>query len=260
MVGMTDFNQISHALTQALTLSLPPVGVSMVDHVAAGIPKWTGSSPAGCRFWQEAMQRTFATEARDHDSCAIGIHTHNLERTAANDADLAQALGVFAELTYVRNEDVAQIPVLNRRPRFVVYGPLAECATAPDVVLLFVQASQALIVTEAAQQIDGGTTPALGRPACAVIPQAANLGNAALSLGCCGARAYLDVLSDDVAIFAIPGLKLNAFVERIAGLARANAVLTQFHSVRKQQVASGENPSVSDTLMVMESASAGRNQ
>jgi hypothetical protein len=37
-------------------------------------------------------------------------------------------------------------------------------------------------------------------------------------------------------------------------------VLTQFHSVRKQQVASGDNPSVSDTLMVMESASAGRNQ
>lgn len=253
---MTDFNGISTRLTRALDLSQPPVAISLIDSISPDDRKWTGPSPAGCRFWQEGMQGGFVTDARDHDSCAIGIHTHNLEGTAATDADLAQALGVFAELTYVRKEDIAQIPTMSRRARFVKYEPLADCGAAPDVALLFVRANQALIATEAAQQIDGGATPALGRPACAVVPQAANLGRAALSLGCCGAREYLDVLSDEVAIFAIPGPKLEAFAERIEALAKANRILTQFHDIRKRQVASHENPSVSDTLAAMQSESA----
>jgi uncharacterized protein (DUF169 family) len=120
------------------------------------------------------------------------------------------------------------------------------------VVLLFVQASQTLVLSEAAQQIDGGATPALGRPACAIVPQAANSGNAALSLGCCGARAYLDVMTDDIAMFAIPGPKLQAFAARIEALAKANGVLTRFHAVRKQQVASGAKPTVSESLAAMQ--------
>ena len=51
----------------------------------------------------------------------------------------------------------------------------------------------------------------MGRPACGVIPQALNTGRTALSLGCCGARAYLDVLTPDVALYAIPGTRLEAF-------------------------------------------------
>ena len=100
-------------------------------------------------------------------------------------------------------------------------------------------------------QIDGGTTPALGRPACAIVPQAANSGKAALSLGCCGARAYLDVLTDDLAVFAIPGPTLEEFAGRIEALAKANQILTQFHAVRKQQVASGARPTVAESLAAM---------
>ena len=70
----------------------------------------------------------------------------------------------------------------------------------------------------------------MGRPACAVVPQVMNTGRAALSLGCCGARAYLDRLTDDVAIFAIPGAKLEAYTRRIESLAKANAVLGKLPS------------------------------
>jgi len=248
---MTDFARIATSLKTSLNLAQPPVAVSLVDQPAPNIAMWNGSSPAGCRFWQEAMQRTFATAPRDHDLCAIGIHTHNLEGTPATDAELGQVLKVFANLSYVRNEDVAQIPVMQRRSKFVVYGPLAESASTPDVVLLFVQAGQTLILAEAAQQIDGGATPALGRPACAIVPQASNSGNAALSLGCCGARAYLDVLTDDVAVFAIPGAKLEEFATRIEALAEANRILTQFHTVRKQQVAAGAKPTAAETMAAM---------
>jgi uncharacterized protein (DUF169 family) len=162
---MTDFARISATLTASLNLTQPPVAVSLVDEPAPNIARWSGAAPAGCRFWQEATQRTFATSPRDHDLCAVGIHTHNLEGTEATSAELGQVLKVFADLTYVRDEDIAQIPVLKQRPNFVVYGPLANAMAMPDVVLLFVQASQMLVLSEAAQQIDGGATPALGRPA-----------------------------------------------------------------------------------------------
>jgi hypothetical protein len=81
-----------------------------------------------------------------------------------------------------------------------------------------------------------------------VIPQAVNSGRAALSLGCCGARAYLDVLTDDVALFAIPGGRIEAFAERIAALSNANAVLSKFHTLRRADVESGARPSVAQSL------------
>ena len=88
-------------------------------------------------------------------------------------------------------------------------GRLHRYQLTPDVVLLFGKAGQMLILSEASQQVEGGLPPAMGRPACAIVPQALNTGRAALSLGCCGARAYLDVLTDEVALWAIPGAKLD---------------------------------------------------
>jgi uncharacterized protein (DUF169 family) len=88
----------------------------------------------------------------------------------------------------------------------------------------------------------------MGRPACAVIPQVLNHGHAALSLGCCGARAYLDALSDSVAMWAFPGGKLDQYCEQIAVLARANKTLTAFHARRREDVESGQRPSVRQSL------------
>jgi Uncharacterised ArCR, COG2043 len=119
------------------------------------------------------------------------------------------------------------------------------------VVILFVDASQTLLLSEATQQVENQNPPAMGRPACAVIPQVANTGVAALSLGCCGARAYLDVLTEDVAIFAIPGSKLEAYVQRIEALADANAILAKFHQVRRRDVEAGQTPSIAESLVAM---------
>ena len=249
---MPNLAQIDATLRASLRLAQPAVAVCLTRELPAGVQPWTGPSPAGCRFWEEAATRTFATTARQHDLCAIGIYTHNLESTPATDTDLGDALKVFGDLGYARPEDVAQIPVLGERPEYVVYAPLAESPAPPDVVLLFVKANQVLILSEAAQQVDGGFPPAMGRPACAVVPQAVNSGNAAVSLGCCGARAYLDVLSEDVALFAIPGPKLEAFAARLARLSQANAVLTQFHTIRRADVAAGKTPSVRESLAAMQ--------
>jgi uncharacterized protein (DUF169 family) len=251
---MPSYSEISHSLTDHLHLTQPPVAVCFADNVPAGVPAWSGHSPAGCRFWQEAASRVFATSSADHGLCSIGQYTHNLEMSPASGVDLQDALKVLADLSYVREQDLQMIPVLASKPKHVVYGPLAAIPLDPDVVLLFVRADQTLILSEASQQLENGLPPAMGRPACAVIPQARNTGRSALSLGCCGARAYLDVLSPDVALYAIPGATLGAFTERIAALSNANAVLTKFHQLRRRDVEAGAAPTVRESLVALQAA------
>lgn len=243
---------LSRALTDSLRLSHPPVAVCFTETVPEGVRIFEGAVPGGCRFWQEAARGVFATVSAHHELCSIGIYTHNLQMTPAREKDLGDALKVFADLSYVRPEDVAAIPVLQPKPGVVVYGPLDAVPLPPDVVLLFVNADQTLILSEASQQMEAGAPPAMGRPACAVVPQAFNTGRTALSLGCCGARAYLDILTPDVALYAVPGAKLQAFTERVTALAKANAVLTQFHAIRRRDVEAGKHPSVQESLAEMQ--------
>lgn len=251
---MSKYSEIAQSLTQSLGLTQPPVGICLTGQLPEGVEPWSGHAPAGCRFWQEAGTRVFATSAADHGLCSIGLYTHNLNMSPAANADLGDALKVFADLTYVREQDIAAIPVLASKPEYVIYGPLAQIPIDPDVVLLFVQASQTLILSEASQQIEAGLPPAMGRPACAVVPQARNTGRSALSLGCCGARAYLDVLTDDVALYAVPGPSIAAFADRVAALSSANNVLTQFHQLRRKDVEAGKSPTVKESLAALQNA------
>ncbi|HWC99672.1 MAG TPA: DUF169 domain-containing protein [Candidatus Sulfopaludibacter sp.] len=246
-----SYSELSETLTQSLALTQPPIAVCLLDQLPAGVALWTGPAPAGCRFWQEAATRLFATQPTDHANCAIGQYTHNLAMTPASEKDLGDALAIFDSLSYVRKQDIAAIPVLQSRPQYVVYGPLALAPAPPDVVLLFVQSGQTLILSEASWQVEGGMPPAMGRPACAVVAQAANSSRSALSLGCCGARAYLDILTDDVALYALPGPKLEELVDRIKALASANTTLSKFHQVRRHAIESGNSPTVMESLAAM---------
>jgi uncharacterized protein (DUF169 family) len=252
MGQQNNYLHLATRLSNSLDLKQPPVAISFTDSKPIGLSGHAGRVSAGCRFWQDAAHSAFATSASDHSLCAIGVHTHNLEPSLAQQADLMDALKVFGELSYVREEDVASIPVLQSRPKYVVYSPLADSPMKPDVVVLFVDAGQSLILSEAAQQVESQNPPALGRPACAAIPQVANSGHAAMSLGCCGARAYLDVLTDDVAIFVIPGAKLEAYVDRIEKLSQANAVLAKFHQIRRRDIEGGKVPTIKDSLAALQ--------
>jgi uncharacterized protein (DUF169 family) len=243
-----DYRGIAETLTNSLGLKQPPVAVCMAESAPAGVAAYAGHTPAGCVFWEQAANGAFTTTATDHALCSVGSYTHNLEMSKPEEQDLMDALKVFADLQYVTESDLKMIPVLESRPKYVVYAPLAQTPAAPDVVLLFVKASQILILSEATQQVEGGFPPALGRPACGIVPQAVNSGRAALSLGCCGARAYMDTLTEETALYAIPGAKLEEYAQRIASLAKANVVLNQFHTLRRKDVEAGASPSVQESL------------
>lgn len=162
--------------------------------------------------------------------------------------ELQEALWVMTRLDYVREDEVSAIPVLQRAARHVVYGPLSDFPIEPEVVLVFAHARQGLIVSEAVRRVDRGAPLAMGRLACAVIPQVRNRGNAALSLGCCGARAYVDSLTDSVAPWAFPASKFDQYCEQVTVLASANKKLTTFHDSRRADVESGKRPTVRQSL------------
>jgi uncharacterized protein (DUF169 family) len=162
--------------------------------------------------------------------------------------ELAETLKAMSDLDYVRPEEVVAIPVIKDEISYVTYGPLSRFPLFPQVVILFAHARQGLILSEAAARVDSGIPPAMGRPACAVVPQVLNRRAAAMSLGCCGARAYLDTLSDDIAMWALPGAKLDQYYAEIAVLARANEILTEFHARRREDVEAGKRPAVKHSL------------
>jgi uncharacterized protein (DUF169 family) len=251
---MANYAALSQELSHLLELELSPIAISFSNDAPDGVPAYRGQSPAGCRFWQDAADSAFTTTAADHELCAIGVHTHNLQTSPAQQKDLMDALKVFADLGYVRAEDIPQIPVLKNQPKYVTYAPLAQSPLPPDLVLLFVRADQTLILSEATQQIEGEHAPAMGRPACAVVSQVMNSGRPAMSLGCCGARAYLNTFTEEKAIFAIPGAKLETYVERIRALSKANSVLREFHQLRRRAIASGARPTIQESLEAFASA------
>ena len=244
-----DRQQQAEQLIASLELSLPPIAIAFRDAVPDGIPEFDGSVPAGCVFWQEAAKRTFTTSARHHALCSIGIHTLNLSQAPASQPEeLRTTLEAMTGLDYVREEEVAAIPVVRREVKHALYGPLADFAADPEVVLLFADARQGLVLSEAVGRVDGGVPPAMGRPACAVVPQTLNHGLATMSLGCCGARAYLDALSDDTALWALPGGRLDQYCDQIVAFANANRTLAMFHERRRADVESGQRPTVRESL------------
>ena len=246
---MNECKQLANQLKNSLKLTLSPVGISFNEETSSEIQSFKGTVSAGCVFWQEGTDKIFSTNTKDHELCSIGVHTHNLKNPAENFAsELKESLSAMAGLDYVREEEVAQIPVLRKKPRNVIYGPLEKFSKKPEVVLLFANAQQGLIISEAITREDKNIPFAMGRPACAVVPQVVNQGVAVLSLGCCGARAYLDKFSDDLSLWAFPGKKIDLYCKQISTLAKANATLSIFHGNRKKDVNAGLQPSIQDSL------------
>src|ERR1700722_12693475 len=143
-----QYSAIANILSESLALQQPPIAVCFSQAAPVGIDRHAGRVPAGCRFWEDAATNRFVTTAADHSHCAIGVYTHNLRPSDSQQRDLVDALSVFRDLGYVREEDLPLIPVLAAQPEFVVYAPLAETPLPPDVVILFVKANQTLILSE----------------------------------------------------------------------------------------------------------------
>jgi len=220
-------------LEQLLELRAPPVAIAFRPSPPDGVAHVARREPAGCGYWRRAAAgEVFYTDADDHKGCPVGAHTHAVALNADEAGELQGLVQTMVGLEYLKMDEVPQIPTRKEPFAYAVYAPLDRSPLPPDVVLVRGNARQLMLLAEAAQSAGvSGATPTMGRPTCAVLPEALNAQKTSASFGCIGNRVYT-LLDDNEAYFAIPGGALIAVEERLRVIVRANQALEQFHRER----------------------------
>ena len=140
----------------------------------------------------------------------------------------------MVDLEYLSMDEVPSIPTRKEPFGVAVYAPVDQRAAAARRRARARQRTPAHAAGEAAQAAGvAGAAPAMGRPTCALLPQALNGQRAGASLGCIGNRVYT-ALDDSEAYFAIPGAAVAAVEERLRVIVHANQELETFHRARAQ--------------------------
>ena len=222
-------------LSELLGLRVAPVAVAFRAAAPAGVGRVARAGPAGCAYWRWAAEgRVFYTEAADHYNCPVGSYTHGVTLPADRARELEGVVGTMVGLQYIRMEEVQTLPRRAEPFGVAVYAPLADAPVDPDVVLVRGTARQIMLVAEAARAAGiGHDGPALGRPACSMIPEAMRAARGNTSLGCIGNRVYTG-LGDDELYFTVPGGRLDEVVLKLETIVHANRELEQYHEGRRQ--------------------------
>ena len=230
-VSTPDWQALNDRLVAALKPFAAPVAISFhapgAPVPAARVePRYpepnehgrTGQVPAGCVFWIHGAEGTFATAAADHANCSVGSYTHGfltLEEAATKDD-----VGAVLEAGWVDQAAVMSLPHVAEKPDAVVYGPLAERRTAPDVVLLRINGLGLMTLKDAFPDV-----PIEGKPQCHIVAMARERNLVAASVGCALSRSRTGMRSEEMTC-VIPGRRLAEVVETLeatVGLDRAMA-------------------------------------
>ena len=222
-----DRTQIASALQDSIPLDKPPIGLAFVDQQPSEVSRTGKAVPSSCAFWQEAETDVFYAAAEDHYNCTLGAMVMGFELPEAQMGSLMQDVGMMCEMEYVREEEVPNVPKVEKASSGIVYGPLGDLPIDPDVVLLWVNPMQAMVVSESAGQINWAASPTgvFGRPGCAAIPVALSQGNVAQSFGCTGMRINSGI-SDEFMLMTVPGDKVESLAESLPQVTDVHAKMT----------------------------------
>ena len=120
------------SLRQMLDLTSEPVAIAFVDAPPVGVPHVSAVEPAGCGYWRRAAEgEVFYTVADDHKNCPVGAHTHNVPLSPAEQKELMGLVETMVGLSYLKMEEVPQIPTRKTPLQVAVYGPLDSAPVTP---------------------------------------------------------------------------------------------------------------------------------
>ena len=230
----SDYQGLTDEIVDLLGLSIAPLAITFHDTVPDGVKRFqgvfppatedgrTGAVPAGCVFWAKGLNATFATEPEDHANCSVGSLTHGLItlEEAASRADVK----AVCEANWVQPEIFPAIPTVNARPAAVVYGPLAETRSEPDVVLLRLVGKQVMQLHAA--------MPSLrfeGKPQCHIVAIAKEQDEVAVSVGCMLSRVRTGMSNNEVTC-AIPGSRLSDVIASLREACEADRLVASYAS------------------------------
>ena len=217
-----------------LRFACSPVAIAFLDAPPAGLPRIARPLPAGCGYWKHASEgHAFYTAPADHENCPVGAFTHAVPLSPAKAQELQAMVGTMIQLQYLKSEEIPNIPHRETPMQYVAYAPIERSSFEPDVVIFRGTARQIMLISEAARAagfFESGAT--MGRPACAMIPQAMTSGGGLASVGCIGNRVYTE-LGDDELYFGLPGRAVPGTLAKLDSILTANVELEAFHRQRK---------------------------
>lgn len=235
-----NYAHAAEELTSKLNLSSPPVALSFVETAPEGLPTFEQEVPSACSFWRKAESGVFYAPAEKHYNCPIGTMTMGFDMPEEVQQNLMGFVQMMTGNGYITPEEPAHIPTEKTKKSGIVYGPLGQLPTPPDVVLLWLTPRQAMIYNEAVGNSRWRADAApqvLGRPACGALPAALDRSQPQLSMGCAGMRTFTEV-SDDRMLVALPGKSLSEFLGALDKTLQANASMQAFYNEHKSRFVS----------------------
>jgi len=210
------------------------VALAFCDAPPLGVGSPGAAAPSACAFWRDAERGVFFAPVDAHANCPVGAFVMGFELKPALMQELQGLIGQMSACGYVNADETGKIPTNRRKAKGILYGRLDQFPQAPDAVLAWLTARQAMLWGEAsggAAWTAAAPSAVLGRPACAAIPVAIDRGVPTLSLGCMGMRTFTRI-GDDRLLAVIPGAKLGAFTLAIGRAAAINQGMQSFYEGR----------------------------
>ncbi len=238
---MSEYQTLAEQLQSLLGLSHPPIAITFCESEPSDVATLdadypeptadgrTGAVAAGCVFWTQAGDGTFATRPADHGNCSVGSLTHGLISLA--EAATRADVQAICEAKWVDPEIFPHIPTVQRKSEAIVYGPLAQAASDPDVVMLRVVGKQAMQLHAAIP-----TLRFEGKPQCHIIPIALEQGEPAISVGCMLSRVRTGIGTSEMTC-AIPFAQLPDIVTALESVCAADRMVAVYASEDKQRFA-----------------------
>lgn len=231
--------ELATALSELLGLEQPPVAMSMVDAPPEGLAGADRAVPSSCTFWREAEKGVFYASAAQHFNCPVGSHVMGFDLPAEVQEQLGGFVQSMCDAQYLDMAEVAKIPAMTKKGAGVVYGPLVDFPVEPDVVLMWLTPSQAMVFNEAtgnASWTAAAPPTVSGRPGCTAIPLAMVSDEPKMALGCIGMRTFTGI-ADDRLLVTVPGDKLDELTATLQTTVTANAGMQSFYEAHKAQFA-----------------------
>ncbi len=233
---MTSAEQ-HHQLKTLLRLAYDPVGVSGAgdsDPITAGL----APAPSACSFWRRAEMTVFTVDANSHTNCKVGAHVMGFSLAGEDMQALGALVQTMTGVAYIAPEEVPALPRLPEHKAWH-YTPLSAAASTPELVLLWVDGRQVMLIQEAmgsAHWKSGKGLRTTGRPACGALALAYHHAEVVVSFGCAGMRTFTEI-PDHYMLLVVPGEAVEGLCRGLAQTAQSNAAVQCVYDKQKSLLA-----------------------
>ncbi len=229
------FERLVSQLKNDIGLDLEPVALRRVQGPPQGIVVLREELPSACTFWRRAEHELFYVDAWAHMGCPIGAMVMGFTLPKEKEIELMELVGGMCEIAYLKEEEVKNIPKFESGHSGILYGPLKDFPMDPELVLLWVAPTQAMMLQEATGETAWTLGPhagVFGRPACAALPVSLERKKPTLSLGCMGMRTFTEIAEDRM-LLSIPGSALQDLEKRLGETISANQKMKERYLEKK---------------------------